>query len=282
MSDPIVETGFLSRPDGTRLFWRAKRPAEDVPSKALVVVVHGLAEHSGRYQHVIDFLVAAGYGCIAPDHRGHGDSTGKRVFVERFREYADDLQAIVALGQGQVPGRKVVLLGHSMGGLIAILHLIDYAGVAELAVLSGPGVGIAAPVPKWKDLLGRVMSKAWPGLSIPTGIPPEHVSRDPAVVKAYAEDPKVSKQATARWYTEFLGAQARAFDKAAGIKVPLLVVCGGQDKLVSMAAEERWFKAVGSADKTFTPYPALYHEVMNEPEQAVVLGDIQRWLDARC
>lgn len=278
MSDLISETGFLSRPDGTRLFWRARRPAA---AKALVVVSHGLAEHSGRYQHVIDHLAAAGYACIACDHRGHGQSSGPRVFVERFRQYTDDLQAVVAHGQLQAPGKKVVMLGHSMGGLIAIQHLIDHAGVAELAVLTGPGVGVAVAVPKWKDALGKVMSKVWPGLAIPTGIAPELVSRDPAVVKAYKDDPMVTKKATARWYTEFLDAQARAFDKAGTIKLPLFALYGGQDGLISTSAIERWFRVVGSADKTLTPYPALYHEVMNEPEKATVLGDITRWLDAR-
>lgn len=280
MSDFISETGFLSRPDGARLFWRARRPASG-GAKGLVVISHGVAEHSGRYQHVIDHLAAAGYACIAVDHRGHGQSSGARVFIERFRQYTDDLQAVVAHGQQQAPGKKVIVLGHSMGGLIAIQHLIDHAGVAELAVLSGPGVGIAVAVPKWKDALGKVMAKVWPGLSIPTGIPPELVSRDPAVVKAYKDDPMVTKNATARWYTEFLGAQARAFEKAGGIKLPLLVVYGGQDGLVSTSAIETWFRQVASADKTLTPYPALFHEVLNEPEKATVLADITRWLDAR-
>jgi len=281
MTELIADTGFLDRPDGTRIFWRSRRPATNgVPPKALVIVLHGVAEHSGRYQHVIDHLANAGYAVFAPDHRGHGDSSGKRVFVERFREYSDDVQALIAHAQTLVPGRKVVLLGHSMGGLIGIQHLIDYAGVAELAVFSGPGVGIAVAVPKWKDLLGSVMSKIWPGLAIPTGIGPELVSRDPAVVKAYESDPKVTKKATARWYTEFLAAQARAFERAGSIRLPLLVLTAGQDKLVSVPAQDKWFKAVASPDKTQIPYPALFHEVLNEPEQAAVLTDVTRWLDA--
>lgn len=281
MSDTISETGHLHRPDNTRIFFRTRRPTDPARASALVIVLHGVAEHSGRYQHVIDHLAEAGFAVFAPDHRGHGESSGTRVFVQRFREYTDDVQALIAHAQSIVPGRKVVLLGHSMGGLVAIQHLIDHAGVAELAVLTGPGLGIAVPVPKWKDALGRVMSKVWPTLAIPTGIGPELVSRDPAVVKAYAEDPKVTKKATARWYTEFLDAQARAFERAPGLKVPLLVLTGGKDQLVSVAAQEKWFEAVGSQDKTHIPYPALFHEVMNEPEKAAVLGDITRWLEAR-
>lgn len=277
MSD--VLSGTLSRPDGTQIHWQGQRPAGE--PKALVVIAHGVAEHGGRYLHVVDFLAKAGYAAFAVDHRGHGKSSGARVFVNRFGEFAEDLQALVAHLQTLVPGKKVVLLGHSMGGLIAITHLLDFAGVAELAVLSSPGLGIAVRVPKWKDALGKLMSKVWPGLAIPTGIGPELVSRDPAVVQAYATDPLVTKKATARWYTEFLAAQARAFDKAATIKLPLLVLTAGKDGLVSVDAQGKWFGAVGSADKTQMPYPALYHEVMNEPEQGAVLTDIVRWLDAR-
>lgn len=279
MSELTSNRGFLDRPDGTRIFWRSLRPAEG--ARALVMIVHGVAEHVGRYQHVMEHLANAGYAVYAHDHRGHGDSSGRRVFVSRFSEYTEDLQAVIAHAQTEVPGKKVVLLGHSMGGLIAIQHLSDFAGVAELAVLSGPALGIAVKVPKWKDSLGRVMSKVWPSLAIPTGIGAELVSRDPAVVKAYAEDPKVTKKATARWYTEYLDAQERGFAEASRIRIPLLMLTGGKDQLVSTPGAERWYAAVGSQDKTHTPYPELYHEVMNEPEKDEVLAGIVTWLDAR-
>ena len=275
---PTGESGSLQRPDGTRIAWRYV-PAVGAAPKALVVVSHGVAEHVGRYAHVIAHLAAAGYAVIAGDHRGHGDSSGKRVFVNRFREYTDDLQAVVEVGKAKSGAKKVALLGHSMGGLIAVGHLLDHPGAVDLAVLSSPGLGIAVAVPKWKDALGRLMSKVWPSLSIPTGIGPELVSRDAAVVQAYASDPKVTKTATARWYTEFLDAQVRAFAEAKRVTLPVVVLTAGKDGLVSPAAQERWFQAIGSSDKTLIPYPELFHEIMNEPEQKVVLGDIVRWLD---
>lgn len=278
------ETGFLHRPDGTRLFWRFARPA--AAPKALVVVSHGLAEHSGRYEHVMARLVAAGYAALSPDHRGHGQSSGKRVFVQRFSEYSDDLQAIVAMGSAKLAPQassppEVALLGHSMGGLICIQHLLDHPGAVQAAVLTGPGLGVAVAVPRWKDALGRLMSKVWPSLAIPTGISASLVSRDPAVVKAYESDPMVTKNATARWYTEFLDAQANALAQAHTIRVPVLHMLGGKDGLVSVPAQEQWFKTLGSSDKTLLPYPDLFHEILNEPEKNVVMDDLVRWLDLR-
>ncbi len=277
------ETGFLQRPDGTRLFWRFARPAAP---KALVVISHGLAEHSGRYEHVMQRLLAGGYAVLSVDHRGHGQSSGKRVFVQRFSEYSDDLQAIVAMGSAKLAGAsaapiKVALLGHSMGGLICIQHLLDHPGAVQAAVLTGPGLGVAVVVPKWKDALGRIMSKVWPSLAIPTGISASLVSRDPAVVKAYETDPMVTKNATARWYTEFLDAQTNALAHAQAIRIPVLHMLGGKDGLVSVPAQEVWFKGLGSPDKTLLPYPELFHEILNEPEKNVVMDDLVRWLDAR-
>ena len=278
MSTPI-ETGFLQRPDGTRLFWRFARP--DAP-RALVVLSHGLAEHSGRYAYVIDRFVAAGYAVIAPDHRGHGQSSGKRVFVERFRDYTDDLQAVLAMGRaklgtsGSVP---VALLGHSMGGLIVIAHVMDHPFEANLLMVSSPGLGVAIAVPKWKDGLGRVMSKVWPSLGIPTGLSASLVSRDPAVVKAYEVDPLVTKNATARWYTEFLDTQERALAAARSLSLPVIHQYGENDGLVSVPAQKTWFERLGSRDKTLTPWPGLYHEIMNEPERDAVIDRYVAWLD---
>jgi alpha-beta hydrolase superfamily lysophospholipase len=279
MNPTKSETGFVSRPDGATLRWKLVRP-EGAP-RALCVVVHGLAEHTGRYGHVLSSLASAGYAALILDHRGHGDSSGRRVFVERFRQYPDDLQAVIEAGRAKLEGQvPVVLLGHSMGGLIAIHHLLNHPGVASAAALSGPGLGIAVAVPKWKDALGRVMSKLWPSLAIPTGLSPELVSRDPAVVKAYADDPKVTKSATARWYSEFLDAQARAFAEVQRITLPLYVMFGGRDGLVSTGAIRRWFEAVPAKDKRLVEYPELFHEVMNEPEKAQVLAELVAWLDA--
>jgi len=273
------ETGTYQSPDGVAIAWELHRPVGE--AKGLVVIAHGVAEHSGRYRHVADALVAAGYAVMIPDHRGHGRSGGARVFVKRFKEYVDDLHGVIGLAKSKVRASKVFLVGHSMGGLIALETVLAYPNAVDGLVLSSPGLGTAIAVPAWKDGLGKIMSKVWPGLAIPTGIPASVVSRDPAVVAAYESDPLVTKKATARWYTEFVAAQADANARALEVKMPLLVLAAGADKLTSTRAIERWFPQVASTDKTLMPYPALYHEVFNEPEKDVVIGDVVRWLDAR-
>lgn len=274
------EQGSWKGTGGLDIAFDIATPADRTP-RGVVVLSHGVAEHAGRYRHVGEALVASGFAFFGHDHRGHGRSAGTRVFVERFSEYADDLEGAVRRAKDRFPGVPVFLLGHSMGGLIAIDHLLRHPDSVSGAILSGPGVEVGAKVPAWKDKLARVMSRIWPKLAVPTGIPAADISRDPATVAAYSADPLVTKKATARWYTEFLDTQARAFALASSIHTPLLVAWGGRDRLVNPNGIARWADAVGSADKTLMPYPELFHEVVNEPERAVVIGDMIRWLEAR-
>jgi len=272
------EYGTCKGRDGVELSFQVT-PATGKP-RGIVVLSHGVAEHIGRYDHLVDAFCAAGFVTYAHDHRGHGKSAGTRVFVAHFESYADDLEDAIERMKKRFPGLPVFLFGHSMGGLIAIDHLIRYPDHVAGAVLSGPGVEVGVKVPKWKDTLARVMSRIWPKLAVPTGIPAEHISRDAATVAAYKADSMVTGKATARWYTEFLDTQARAFAHASAIQVPLMIAWGGQDKLVNPNGIARWAESVGSKDKTTRLYPDLYHEIVNEPERAVVLGDITRWLEA--
>lgn len=279
MARIISETGTLHRPDGTQLFWRAQRPKKN--PKASIIIVHGLAEHSGRYEHVMTRFAESGAGIYALDLRGHGRSSGKRVFIRRFTEYVDDLQALILKAQHAAPEEPVYLVGHSMGGLVVVHHLLEYAGIAKGAILSSPGLDIAVEVPAWKTKIANLATKIYPGLAVPTGISSEWLSRDPEVVNAYERDYLVTHSATAGWFTAFTQAQARAFEKAPEIQVPLLLLSAGADKLVSVAAHERFIEKLGSKDKELKVYPELYHEIFNEPEHVEVLDDAYNWLKSR-
>ncbi len=278
MSSSEIETGFAPSRDETQLLFRWHAVAE---SKALVVVVHGFGEHSGRYLHVFEALNQAGYSCLAIDLRGHGRSGGRRAFVERFTDYLDDVDAAVGLGRERMPDGPLFVLGHSMGGLIVANWIMDRGDRAKGFVLSSPAMGVALAVPGWKDVLGRVMSRLIPGLAIPTGLDPKLVSRDPAVVEAYVGDRLILTQATARWYVEFLGAQERALHGAQGVTKPALVMQAAEDGLVDPVASERYASALGGDDVTFSRFDGLYHEIFNEPEQREVLAHVVSWLDAR-
>ncbi|MGB0588051.1 MAG: lysophospholipase [Myxococcota bacterium] len=271
-----VETGYAPSADGTQLLFRWHPAAEP---KGLVVLIHGFGEHSGRYLHVAQALNEGGYSCFAIDLRGHGRSAGARAFVTRFTDYLDDVDAAVGLARERCPELPMILLGHSMGGLVVANWIADRGAAATGFVLSSPGMGVALPVPAWKDALGRVMSRLIPGLAIPTGLDPRLVSRDPDVVEAYVGDRLVLTKATARWYVEFLGAQERALETASSVTLPALVLQAGDDGLVDTAASERYAAALGGSDVTFTRYPGLYHELFNEPEQAEVLSAVVAWMN---
>lgn len=278
MTFPDIETGYAPSHDGTQLLFRWHR-VED--AKALIVIIHGFGEHSGRYVHVLNAFNAAGYACLAIDLRGHGRSGGRRAFVERFSDYLDDVDAAVGLGRERMGTGPLYLVGHSMGGLVVASWIAQRGQDASGFVVTSPAMGVALPVPGWKDALGRVMSRFIPGLAIPTGLDPKLVSRDPAVVEAYVGDRLILTQATARWYVEFLAAQQAALQSAPGVKMPALVLQAGADGLVDAAASERYAGALGGDDVTFSRYEGLYHELFNEPEQREVLDAVVAWLDAR-
>ena len=187
-----------------------------------------------------------------------------------------------ALGEvkRRAPALPVILIGHSMGGLIVTLWALHRDDVAGL-VVSSPAYANKVVVPPWKDALGKAMSKVWPALAIPTGLDAALVSRDIDVVNAYDADPLVTNKATARWYTETLDAQATVMTQAKQMTVPLLALAAGGDQIVDATAIDTFVQACGSADKTIQHYPELYHEVFNEPEREAVFADVVGWIQAR-
>jgi alpha-beta hydrolase superfamily lysophospholipase len=248
----------------------------DVPVKVVrpdaapvgsVLIVHGLAEHKGRYAYVQERLARAGYASFAIDLRGHGEADGFPGKVSSADELIDDVEAgLGLLGDAS----KTFVIAHSMGTLPAVACL----GERGQAGLSG-AVLSACPIAPGQATLDALADPEAPG------IPPSAVSRDPAVVKAYAEDPlvfntNVPPECTA---AVMLAAQ-RAFEAAASVTLPVLLVHGGADPIADPSGSRDIHDALASTDKTLNIYPGLYHEIFNEPERDEVLGDVIAWLDA--
>ncbi len=272
------ETGHFAARDGIQLQYRVWL-AEGAP-RGTVVVMHGFAEHGMRYGHLVDVLVPAGWNVLSMDARGHGESGGTRVFCKSFQEYTDDLARGIALSREKLPGRQV-LFGHSMGGLIALRLLIDQPRLVDALVVSNPALANKVQVPAWKVALAQVASRVSPGLTIPSGIPTSDVSRDPLEVAAYSQDPLVSKDATARWYTEFVQAQGEVLARAQDVReLPTLALVGDGDKIIDPQVTLAFFQRVAGSGQTVHTYPGFYHELINEPEadRARVLHDITSWL----
>ena len=248
--------------------------------KAVVLLAHGYAEHAGRYQHVARRLTDSGYAVYAVDHWGHGQSDGEGGYVPRFSAFTDgmaELLTLVEVNHGDVPR---LLLGHSMGGLIATLFLIERQSAFVAAALSGPAIVPGAPPSRFTLWISRFLSRFFPRLGV-LSLDANGVSRDPAVVAAYLADPLVhTGKIGARLGKEFMDAMAAAQAGASKITLPILFQHGEEDSLASVAGSQYLFDHVSSADKTLKIYPGLFHEIYNEPEQDAVLDDLIGWFDA--
>lgn len=269
--------GRVATDDGVSIFWRSWVPPEP---KATLVIVHGLAEHSGRFEAPARFFAARDLATYAFDQRGHGHSPGRRVHVSSFDEYRRDLRAVLASAGGAHPGLPLVLMGHSQGGLVALTHALrDPSGLAGL-VLSSPFLGLAErsrPSP-WLAAAGRVLATVWPRALFPSGVDPGLLSRDPTVGAAYTADPLVSRTVSAGWFRAARTALAEAHEAAPRLRVPTLVLYAGADGLVDPEATARWIDEAPRARVEAFRYPGLYHEILNAPEKDDVLGRMAAWI----
>jgi alpha-beta hydrolase superfamily lysophospholipase len=276
-------TGAGGRAGGLRIYWQAWLP--DEPPRALVLLLHGAGEHSGRYDHVADALIADGYAVYALDHRGHGHSDGPRAVLDRMASAVVDVETLRVLALDRHPQVPVYVLGHSMGGTVALAYALSHqrdaagGGLAGL-ILSGPLAALeAAPAPML--LAGRVLSRLAPRLPL-ISIDASLVSRDPAVVEAYVQDPLVHHgKLPARTVGELAGTVARFPESVGILRLPTLILYGTEDRLAPPAGSQMLGERMGSEDLTVIAYPGLFHEIFNEPERDEVLAEVRDWLKTR-
>lgn len=247
----------------------------------VVVLCHGYAEHARRYDHVAQRFGEAGLITYALDLRGHGRSGGKRVYLKNISEYTEDFHHLVGLATAAHPELKRVVLGHSMGGGVVFTYGVEHPDDYAAMVLSGPAVYAQDGVSPVMTVAAKVLGGLAPGLPV-EDLPADAVSRDPKVVAAYEADPLVHHgKLPAGVAKALIGVGETMPQRAAALTAPLLVVHGGQDKLIPVAGSERLVECVGSTDVALKVYPELYHEVFNEPERAVVLDDVTSWIETR-
>lgn len=266
---PISETELSATTDGfTQL---RRRWAVDTP-RAAMLIVHGIGEHSGRYEHVGQFFAEYGIDTLSYDQRGFGQSGGRRAFVKSFDQYLDDVDQLLA--ERRSLGVPVVLMGHSLGGLVVTTHLVSDRPQPDLAVISAPA--LHAEVPAWQKMLAPVLGRLAPKSHIPSKIEPELLSRDVAVQRAYVDDPLVIAGATAGLGHEIFSTMTATSSALDRVSVPAYVLHGAEDRLVPPSASE----ALGLLpDVTRKVWDGLRHECLNEPEQTEVLTDLVAWLD---
>jgi acylglycerol lipase len=263
----------------THIFYQAWLP--DGEPKAVLPIVHGLGDHSGRYLNVVNHFVPLGYVVYGVDHIGHGKSDGAREFVESFDDFSDTLTAYLSMVREWQPGKPVFLLSHSIGGLIATYFLLDHQAEFQGAIFSAPVVKVASHVSQMTVFMARTLSLLAPKAGV-LPVDPGTLSRDPDVVKAYIDDPLVFHgKTTARLSAEMLRALNRVSAETSKITLPFLAMQGGDDRLVDPDGAKILYDRAGSKDKTLKIYEGLYHEIFNEPEHPRVLKDVETWLAER-
>lgn len=271
------QTAILKAPDGQTLFTQSWTP--DQPGKGTIVLVHGLAEHSGRYTHVAEYFVQQGYSVHALDHRGHGQSRGQTFgYFERFSLLHDDLYLFVESVRSLGRSGPLFMVGHSMGGLLALYYTIRHQGHLKGLITSGALLDAGVDVPGTQVALARFLSQVAPKMGM-VDLDSNTLSKDPAVVSAYDNDPNVYRgKLRARVGSELIAAVNETRNNLGKITLPILCLHGAQDRLVKPSSTQYIYDHVGSVDKTIKIYDGLHHEIFNEPEKARVLADVWVWL----
>jgi len=264
--------GWVASPEGLLLFRRAWLP--ELPQRVLVLV-HGFAEHSGRYEELGSWFAARGCAVLAVDLRGHGRSQGRRTHVDSFAQYLDDVDLLMAAAREEYGGLPLLLLGHSMGGLIALSYLQDRQPTIAGAIISAPALSVPSGP---RAALVRLLRRVLPKLSIAAGLDLAGLSRDPEVVRRYESDPLVERRLTVSLAGELFGAAPRAAARGVEIRVPTLFLHGQADPICAPEDTRALAKGVTPAGTRLLEYPTLRHEAFNEPEREQVFEDVWRWI----
>ncbi len=250
--------------------------------RAALLVVHGLGEHAGRYAQFAEAMTAGGVSTYALDLRGHGISEGRRGHVNRFHILLQDLDRFVREVSGLVDARlPMFLLGHSMGGLIALRYLEEYDAPLHGAIIVAPWLGTSADVARWKTTLAGVLTRLLPAIPIRNGIDPDALSRDPDIVRAYRDDPLVHDRITPRLFTEVSVAMGDVQRRGERIHTPLLLLIPEADRIVDAQRALAFGRSLPAGDVTIRTYPGHYHELLNEPDRAATIREVRDWLSAR-
>ena len=266
---------------GVRIVYDTWTPDDATGIRGTLILSHGFGEHARRYDHVAQRFGDAGLVTYALDHRGHGRSGGKRVYLKDMSEFTGDFGTLVGIANREYPALPKIVLGHSMGGAIVFAYGTEHAADYDLMVLSGPAIAAQTDVSPALAIVGKVVGSVLPGVPVQQ-LDATAVSRDPEVVAAYNADPLVHHGKVPAGIGKALLRVGETMPQRAGaITKPLLVVHGAADRLIPATGSERLVDCVGSQDVHLKVYPELYHEVFNEPERDRVLDDVVSWIEAR-
>jgi alpha-beta hydrolase superfamily lysophospholipase len=270
--------GWFAGHDDAPLFRRAWPAAG--PPRGVLVNLHGLGDHSGLYPTVSEHFTARGFTVHAPDVRGNGRSPGARGHIGSWREYREDLRRFVAVVRREEPGLPLFLLGHSLGGLIVLDYAMRHPDGLRGVIASAPPLGrLGVPAPLL--LLGRIVSRVWPGFSLETGMDLSGLARDPAIAAEVLGDPLFHRKGSARLSTEVVAAIERVQEGAARFPLPLLVLHGSADRMVPPGGSRELVARMRDRDARLIEYPDAYHALFADQGRERVLADLEEWVNVR-
>jgi alpha-beta hydrolase superfamily lysophospholipase len=272
-------SGTFAGVGGVPIYWQRAAPATEEPRGA-VLVVHGYAEHLGRYRDFVAHLAARGLAAAAIDHRGHGRSGGPRGHCLDFAELVADLRALADQTERWWPGRPRFMFGHSLGGLVAVLYLLRHPETVRAAALSAPALRVREAGPPALRWIAAVLGRVAPRVGFTSKLDATALARDPAVGAAYVADPLVHRRASAGFVRALGAAQAIARIEAPHLEVPLLILQGDADRIVDPAGAPE-FAGRLTCPHELVMLPGYYHELLNEPleERRRVLDALDAWFD---
>jgi len=272
------QSGVFVGARGVHLFEQSWRPTG--PCRAALIIVHGLKDYSGHYALAATELASRGYAVYAFDLRGHGLSEGHRVWIDSFDDYLDDLDVFVQRVRERESGKPLFLFGHSMGGAIVTLYTLERKPPLRGLLLSGPALKRGSDISGFLAGITRLLGTIVPNLGV-LDLDNRWFSRDPQVVAGMNGDPLIyNRPGPARTAAQLLGAMSTIQDREATLDVPVFVMHGTADRLTNPDGSKELVATAHTPDKTLKLYQGYYHDLLHEPERAVVLGDLARWLDA--
>ena len=246
--------------------------------KAVLLIVHGLAEHSGRYINVANYFTNKGYTVCSFDYSGHGKSEGPRGYVKQFSCYLDDLKSFLDIVRNKYPENKIFIVGHSVGGTIAANFAINHQHEFDGLILSGATIIPGSSLSPVKIVMAKFLSLILPKIGVDI-IEASAISRDKAVVNSYINDPLVYRgKISARLGVELIRAMQKIKLQRQRIKLPILIMQGTDDQLSRPDGSLILYEGVGSPDKAIKHYDGFYHEIFNEPDSEQVFRDMEAWL----
>lgn len=265
----------LTTSDGLHLAGEYYTPAGEL--KGIIVLLHGMGEHFGRYKHVAEFFMTIGYATVGIDHRGHGKSQGKKGHTPSYDQLMNDIDLLLKKANELFPGIPVVLYGHSMGGNLAANFAIRRKPTIKGMIVTDPYFKLAFNPPGWKVTLGKISAGIIPGLTQPTGLELAALSRDESVVTAYKNDPLVHDKITSAFFVNVHTAATYPIEHAKELTIKTLAMHGTADRLTSMKGTEE-FANNNPQMIDLKLWDGFYHEIHNEPEKQQVFDYIAGWL----